>query len=72
MCLLGNQCISFITIGVEMQKEAVVTEYNNVLSNALLTPLTRRITSLLHSAAKDVQSQSNWRLKAFRPLLQDI
>lgn len=54
MCLLGNQCISFITIGVEMQKEAVVTEYNNVLSNGVLTPLTRRITSLLHSAAKDM------------------
>lgn len=37
-----------------MQKEAVVTEFNNVLSRGLLTPPTTRITSILYSAAKDM------------------
>lgn len=37
-----------------MQKEPVVTEYNNILSNGLLTLPISTITSILHSAAKDM------------------
>lgn len=53
-----------------MQKEAVVTEYNNVLSNGLLTLLTSRKASILHSAAKGMCYLRA--TGAFRPLLQDI
>lgn len=54
-----------------MQKEAVVTEYNNLPSSGLLALQTSRIASTVHSAGKRYV-HINWSLKVFRPLLQGV